>query len=399
MNHERDNLTAGLFVLAGLVLGIGMVFFLTDFNALFQKTQKVDVAYSLSDGLQGLKIGAEVSLGDEPIGSVVAIDNVEQDQRVTGKRVTIEIPARFKLRRDAAIELVVPPLGAGTRLNIRSVGAGEAYDGRQPIEGTLAGSLLTANLMRDAGIMDQQRQQIQQIIANVAQITETLKNDLPPLTAALREDIPAITARLREDVPQITASARRVLADAEPLAADARLAVASLKESLARVDTLLADKDQTLRETLDNVHAISAKVLPILDDARTSVQNIKVATGEVKALILMRRPHLEKMLANLQLTGEQLKLAAIEIRRSPWRLLYKPSRKELETDNLYDAARSFALAASVLDTTIQALRDIQQREPADEQQVAELVDYLEKLTGRFTEAEGQFWSALDDATH
>lgn len=361
MNLERDNLTAGLFVLLGLALGLGLVFALADLDRFFEKTQHVDVVYSLRDGLRGLKVGAEVSLGDEPVGSVAAINDVVEDGRVTAKRVSLTIPARYRLRRDAVIELVVPPLGSGTRLNIRSVGAGELYahDQKQPIEGAMAGSLLTDNLMRDAGIRDAQRRQIQRIIANIADITDALKTDVPTLIA------------------------------------DARQAATRLKDAAARIDTLLADKDQTLRETLDNVHSLSGRLLPMIDEAKAVVDSARIAMTEVKTLILTRRPHLEKMLADLQITGEQLKLAAIEIRRSPWRLLYKPSQKELASDNLYDAARSFAMAASTLDATVQALAAVQQRDPADEPQLRELLDYLDAVTVRFTEAQGQFWTALD----
>jgi ABC-type transporter Mla subunit MlaD len=378
MNLERDNLSAGLFVLMGLVLGVVLVFALADVDRLFRKTQTIDVVYSLSDGLRGLKAGAEVSLGDEPIGSVSAIDDVIEEGRVVAKRVSFAIPDHYRLRRDAVIELVVPPLGAGTRLNIRSVGVGETYEHGvdEPLAGAMAGSLLTESLMRDAGIGDEQRRQIQRIITNVADMTDAL----------------------RADIPELTGAARRMLTEAEPLAADARQAAAHLKDATARINALLADKDPTIRETLDNVHALSQRLMPVIDEAKTAVDNIRVATDEVKSLILTRRPHLEKMLADLQLTGEQLKLAAIEIRRSPWRLLYKPSQKELASDNLYDAARSFAMAASTLDATVAALATVQQRDPADEPRIRELLDYLEAITQRFTEAQDQFWTALDQAS-
>ena len=38
--------------------------------------------------------------------------------------------------------------------------------------------------------------------------------------------------------------------------------------------------------------------------------------------------------------------AMIEIRRSPWKVLYRPTEKELENELLYEATRSFAVAAA-----------------------------------------------------
>ena len=54
------------------------------------------------------------------------------------------------------------------------------------------------------------------------------------------------------------------------------------------------------------------------------------------------------VLGNASLASQQLKLATIEIRRSPWKLLYRPTPDELEHELLYEAARSFAVAAADL---------------------------------------------------
>ena len=99
-------------------------------------------------------------------------------------------------------------------------------------------------------------------------------------------------------------------------------------------------------------------------------------------------------MANAHLTSEQLKLASIEIRRSPWRLLYTPKQKELETDNLYDAARSFAMAAGALDSAVHGLKALSQDEAREPEDVQRMLDYLEKLVARFEEAETDFWTAL-----
>ena len=95
----------------------------------------------------------------------------------------------------------------------------------------------------------------------------------------------------------------------------------------------------------------------------------------------------------------QLKLAGIELRRAPWRLLYKPSDQELETDNLYDAARSFAQAAEALDATVHSLESVMDKGLADEAELQRRLDYLMRLFDRFQEAETSFWQALGrDAT-
>jgi len=376
MTLERDNLKAGLFVVVGIVLGLVVVLTLSDLRQLVQEKQTITVSYRLSDGLQGLKEGSTVTLGDLPVGQVTRIttDEVEEAdgiKRVVGQLVTLEIPKDYQLRENARIELVVPTLGSGTMLNISSVGDGPLYKGDAPIAGALAGSALTANLMRDAGIEQQQREQIQQIIANARDLTATLKQDLPEITADARAAI--------ADLKQTLADLRVVMADVRTRSGDwfdrVDQITLSIQQASGRIDSLLEDKGPALRETIDNV---------------------KDTTARARELIIARRPTIERMLANLSLTAAQLKLASIEIRRSPWRLLYKPSDEELETDNLYDAARSFALAAGTLDTSLASLQAMQQAENVDPQQIQEMLEYLEKIFAKYQEAEDAFWTALGE---
>jgi hypothetical protein len=46
----------------------------------------------------------------------------------------------------------------------------------------------------------------------------------------------------------------------------------------------------------------------------------------------------------------------MEVRRSPWKLLYRPSGDELARENLYEAARAFAIASSDLRVAGETLR-------------------------------------------
>ena len=420
MRHDRDHVIAGVFVLIGLLLGVTVLVLVSDLENLLERRQHLLVSYRLSDGLRGLKEGAPVTLGDQPVGHVSEITDQTQTNdaggtRVVGKLVTCSIPKRYTLFENARIELVAPPLGSGTRLNIRSVGHGQPSAPGDVIEGQIAASPLTRSLARDMGIRDEQREQVRVIIDNVR----------------------AITSTLREDLPKITQRVQHVLADAEPLAADARAAAADLRvasadvrdlvgrfrergpewrERLDRltakldaaagtVHDLLADKDPALRETVDHVHGLAAdlhtKAVPelvgLLETASETVDRVHETAQEMRALVVGQAPVLERMIANLQVTSGQLKLAAVEMRRSPWRLLYRPDTQELETDNLYDATRSFALAATALESAVGSLRGMA-AEGVEEQRVQQTLDYLETLVARFSEAEAAFWQALGQKT-
>ena len=134
MAHKKDHVKAGLFVLVGMILTVFVIFMLADLKSFTQPTKQVHVFYQLSDGVQGLKPGASVTLGDQPIGSVQSITpyykaTKDAEKQIVGLKVTIKIPDNVNIFWDAQIELVVPPLGSGTRLNIASVGG--TLDGQE----------------------------------------------------------------------------------------------------------------------------------------------------------------------------------------------------------------------------------------------------------------------------
>ena len=61
------------------------------------------------------------------------------------------------------------------------------------------------------------------------------------------------------------------------------------------------------------------------------------------------KPQLKKTSANIRETSAEMKMAMREIRWNPWRLLHNPSDKELRTQNILTAARSFSSGASDID--------------------------------------------------
>jgi ABC-type transporter Mla subunit MlaD len=82
------------------------------------------------------------------------------------------------------------------------------------------------------------------------------------------------------------------------------------------------------------------------------------AIADVDALLAEQRPNIRKAMANMRLTSDQLKLASIEVRSQPWRLLHEPDTKELATQVLYDATRSYAAAASDVRAASEALSQV-----------------------------------------
>lgn len=418
MSQNKDNIRAGLFVLSGFVLALVVVFLLADIQQYFEKLQSVKVRFTLMDGLQGLKDGATVTLGDVPVGTVTLIEpelkTIDGDPTVIAQIVTFTMPEKYKLNEDAILELKAPFVGSGTSLNIRSVGNGEPYIENEVLEGGLAPSQLAKQFVEELGLRETQKQQIRDIIANVESLSATLAKDVPVMS----EDLKLIL----EDAKPLARNARQATEDAKIAVADVKELVAEFKNrsgpwldridsitentdsAVARVDQLLEDKDPAIRNSLDNVEAITQRareetmdqIKAALEKADGALANARDATEDLKTFVTAQKPVLARAFANFQLTGAQLKLAAIEVRRSPWRLLYSPSDQELEHDNLYDAARSFSLAAGTLDAAAASLKQVVDEEPENYEEIRKRIEYLESLFGRFESVEQRFWDALDE---
>ena len=232
----------------------------------------------------------------------------------------------------------------------------------------MAGSQLTANLVGDMGIGDTQRLEIQNIIANVNTITSELAKN-PEKFQQIIDDVRAMLADARSVVAQLKEHGNLWWKRLDSITDSADKAIGIAKDILAENRPVLKEAIAKGRNTMDNAEAVTGrirtkmldKITTMLDKANASLDNVKIATDQLSTMVVTQRPVIERMIANMRLTSDQLKLTAIEVRRSPWRLLYKPTVKELETDNLYNASRSFALAATTLESTAESLSALMNR--------------------------------------
>jgi len=154
-----------------------------------------------------------------------------------------------------------------------------------------------------------------------------------------------MTANLAEGVEL----ARKVLEKVEPAAGDLQAALSRLEEAAAGLGGMIAE----------NRDGFSA----IVEDARTAIANA----------------------ANL----------TADIRRRPWRLLYRPSKSEEGSLDLYDAAWAYNLGAADLERSLDRLAAQLRKSPGDASGILRNA-YLqvEESLRRHHEAEDAFWARL-----
>jgi phage shock protein A len=127
-------------------------------------------------------------------------------------------------------------------------------------------------------------------------------------------------------------------------------------------------------------------------DVQTTMANAKDLSAGAKSVVVGNKTKLDNMIASLKTAGDNLKAATAEIRRSPWRLLYKPAPNEMANLNLYDAARQFAEGASDLNDTAGALRDAIKNNQTSPEELKKLMDKLDQSFNNFKQVEDKLWN-------
>ncbi|MEQ8845969.1 MAG: MlaD family protein [Phycisphaerales bacterium] len=372
--HGGRNAIVGAFFITAVATAVVVTAILSDLGAALTPKSEYVVRFELSDNAGMLAPGAEVRVGGVRVGSVAGI-TLAPDAEGDAVDVRVEVDEDLVLRDDAVARLEIPILGTGSVVNFISTGAG------QPLEegGRLTG-LPSPGLLAQTGLSDQDLENIQRSITALAETSERISRILaevePDVGRAVDglnltiEDARAIADDLRQRVPRIGEQVEGTLGDVRGSVE----VWTGLAERLDERTIELADVIQSVRATIDENRPNIDRVLADLADITTrtdeellpaaidTVENARRASAETaelaadaRALFDAETPGLRRATANLRLASDQAKLTMLEVRRSPWRLLQRPTTRELEGELIYDSTRAFAQAASDLRAASESL--------------------------------------------
>jgi DNA repair exonuclease SbcCD ATPase subunit len=138
---------------------------------------------------------------------------------------------------------------------------------------------------------------------------------------------------------------------------------------------------------LDEFRVALDKTSGVLDEVKATAANAKDLSGNIRSVIASNKSRLDEIIKSANLASQNLAAASSEIRRSPWRLLYKPSEGEVANQNLYDAARQFAEASRKLQDSSAALRDTLHDPNVKEEDVKLMLERLDIDFGDYKKVE------------
>ncbi len=369
--RTRNNVRAGIFVTLSIVLGVVTIILLTDaWDKFTRPTRQYTVTFDVSEGVKNLKEGAAVRVGGVQLGRVQAVvPRLQPGEAFDTIDVTFSLDDRVDLFADARILITPALIGADAWIEIHSVGTvGMIPDG--PIEGESApgimGSLLGPENAKKA---DEIVENIRATTADASELVKRIDEEDWPRWSGKVDEVMEWASTATASIDGILDDGRGMMADMRGIAADNRPKIDGIIENvdMASVDV----KDITARVRAETVD----KVNNLLDKGQDGLAKATKVIESIQRDYKIWSPNIDEALASARVVGQQLKLASIEIRRSPWKLLYKPSRTELDHELLYEATRSFAMATSDLKAASESASRLV-GDPALDTQTQELINEM-----------------------
>ncbi|MFP4356414.1 MAG: hypothetical protein ACLFUJ_14950 [Phycisphaerae bacterium] len=446
---QRNEIQAGLLTLLAVAVLLGVVLWMGGADWFSRSGQTVVFYAPAATGPLGLEPGAMVKVNDAEVGKLVEI----RYDRAAGRTYYVaQISAGdLAVFADAQAEVVAPFIGNPV-ISLRSTGsesAARAESEDQAVRigaGGFMGSLQAASdsISRelDPGSPDSVLVQIKGIVrqlntaaGNVNAISEMV---IAQLDAKQADSLMAGLHQSLADVNILTASVRDQ-ADADvdgSLLAKILSAAEMLNEMMAR---LSRETDPAVKATLmAKIHATVDDINAMTADARPRIKNILTAAGntaemiegytredlgavmkdlrkisdralqiaedfrtvsrQAKEIVETNRTNIDELLDNMTQLSANLKATGQEVRRSPWKLLYRPDDEERRSQDIYDAARSFAAGAEQLDQAIGKLKKLKQLypegTPEDHEGYKKIQEHLEEVFRKFHKAEQALWQEL-----
>ena len=395
MAKKHPNETAiGIVVLVVLALAVYIVVALGDWENLFTTKQQITVRLPQKVGLKQLTVGSPIFLGGVKIGQIIdaGIEKPPPNEAAAHEIFvffTMKIPDRYKLYTDCELTAASNVLGGQASLVIQDLGR----DG-QPI--------------KDGHTVDLSLQ------GGITEAMDNLKEQFNP------DDPNSLVAKIDITLDRfgdITQAVKLQLDETNELTLLARLhaALAKLNSGLTEIEDLIKTNKTPVTETIASARKVAQdlerdmpemtkRIESALTNANDAMAAAKVALADAdelikttKEMILVNRPTVDDLVRNFQEVSINLKMASRQIRRAPWKLVYKPKKDELHIQGIIDSAGDFAAAAERLDNASLQLRAmVEHAGPTDmnTEDIRKMIAELETTFERFRVAQERFWQEL-----
>ncbi len=367
--RNRNNVKAGLWVSLSLALTIATIISLTDFWKDFsQPTTQYTVVFPVAAGVKNLQSGGKVRVGGVDMGTVVSVTaEIVPGEPLERILVTIRVDEAVQLWGNAKVHVTPPLIGTEAWLDITDVGDPSVPLPSTGLVGISAEGLLTMLVGSDnADKADSVFDKALVVMDNIAVVTE----DVRALTGQIRnEDWPHWADRIGLIVDwgaNATDQLDRIMDEGEGLLVSAHEVITDNRDSIQTIAANVEATSQDMQAIMARFRTESmARIDRMLDSGGRAMAQAQGILDDLGVALDYWVPQFDETFADIRLAAQQMKLTATELRRGPWKLLYRPSNDELENELLYDSVRSFAFAAADMKASATAIERVLNRHAAN----------------------------------
>ncbi len=329
---HRNEVLAGIFILVSSIL-FGLVLYLIgSFENLMKPMRTLTVYF---DDVQQLREGDPVYLLGRKVGSVQSLYIEEQESRPPHVRVHLGIPEdRYNFITDGARVLIDKSLTGNLQVLILDLKGKKIANRDIALKGSVA-----FDMVQTAARIEQTLGKVTAIVGGVASMLENF--DKSGMASSILADLRDTVKILKNKADPLTTKVDRI---AENL------------------DKILTENRSGIKETIDNlsksalyVNRFMERIEPTRLAVEQAMNELKTASKDIDEIAVRNRGYINGILKDLREASATVNNLSSEIKRRPWRLLYKPDADEVETFDLYDAAWAYNLSATTLNLSVQEL--------------------------------------------
>ncbi|MBW8040316.1 MAG: hypothetical protein FVQ85_09985 [Planctomycetes bacterium] len=332
-----NEIAVGITTLVVLLLTIYIVVVLADWSNLFTAQQEITVRLPYRVGLKGLSHGSPIHLGGIKIGQITHTRIRKLDPT---KPDTDDIYVFFTMKIPQQYQL---------RRDCVLV----------PQSNVLGGdALLSIEDLGSEGEIIKDGQTVDLTLAD--SVMDALKYEFDS------DNPDSILALVKYEVNRDNADS----------------VISSLRNVAAELEKAIPAITSQIEQTL-------TKAASALETAESALKSMKEVTGDER---------IDRIISNISEVSVNLKLTSREVRRAPWKLLYKPKEKEFKIQTVLDSAGAFAAGAERLDSAalrLQKLMTVTDDKLIDKDHIKSMISELETSFEQFRKAEQKFWEELE----
>jgi phospholipid/cholesterol/gamma-HCH transport system substrate-binding protein len=369
---RRNEVLVGAFLFGGAALFVLLLFLMGSLDTILEKSASIESDF---EDVQGLQTGDPVFLFGVKQGKVTSVSLLPVEEGKPGLvRVAMRLPAdaRAHLREDSQVKIEKSVTG------ILSVAIREGSGKRLPDGARLTG-LPAADLALITDKLSRLLDEGQKAVATVTRIVNDLET---------RGDIGSATSEL-------AALLKEVRAEIAPIRDRLRASLDLVKEFVDENRLDIRHTLTNLKETTDRTRTFADKITGTPEQVSRTLAGIEKAGTAVTSVLEENRADLKGTVEGLSETASNLSNLTADVKRRPWRLLYKPDAAELADMDLYDAAWAYNLGASELHRSVRELTTAMEASPtAGSGEIEAIKRRLDERLSRQREVEDAFWEKL-----